>query len=528
MIEAGAEVEPALIQIKKGAKIIGRGQEVTENAAKILSHLQTPSDVIPLTMSIIGHFLWITAFLAILFAFPARTIKKFDPRVKDLIHLALLLLLLIGGLKLVEVAAINFEANEHIELAYLVPLVAGAMMVRLVLNSEIAVVFSVIISVLSGIMVGSPSFGMYVLVGSLVGAGEVGQARTRESLLKAGFIIGMANVFLALALALATGHFLEAYSFYNVLMAFGGGILASFMVLGLMPIVESVFGYATDVRLLELANQEHPLLKELIINAPGTYQHSIMVGTLAETAAEAIQVNPLLAKVSALYHDVGKMEKAYYYVENQRDGHNPHDKLAPSMSGLVISSHVKYGLELGREHRLPQIIIDAIPQHHGTSLIKYFYARAKEKEDPELEHIEEKDYRYGGPKPQTREIGILMLADNVEATARSMHEPTPAQLKGMVKRSINDVFTDGQLDECELTLKDLNAIAGAFTGVLTSIYHSRPEYPQVPGTDVSRSGSQHGGKKNGSGHKDGHDKNGSDEKKDDPKKAGGNTVRSPV
>jgi hypothetical protein len=230
------------------------------------------------------------------------------------------------------------------------------------------------------------------------------------------------------------------------------------------------------------------------------------------------------------------MEKPLYYVENQRDGVNRHDKLTPSMSSLIVKSHVSYGIELAKMYRLPPAIINAIPQHHGTSLIKYFYARAKEREDPDLQHVEEKDFRYPGPKPQTREAGILMLADSVEATARSLPDPTPAKLKGMVRRIIGGIFNDGQLDECELTLKDLNAISEAFTNVLASIYHSRPEYPQAPGGGPKRPGAPVGDHKDADHHTHGEnlpDSEGkfqseSEEKEEDFQKLKKNSIRSPV
>lgn len=525
-------IEPVYFHVKKGEKIVGQGEVIDPTVARKLQLISGKTTAAaPGILAFLGNFLWIAALLAVLYTFPAHTIRKFNPTIKDIIHLSILLILLLGILKLVAASFTNIEAPPRFEIAYLIPLVAGAMMIRLLINSEVAVIFSVGLSVLAGMMVKDPSMSLFVLVGSLVGANEVGQARTRTQIVRAGAVTGMASVFMVLVLSLKVGHFLEPANALNVLAAFMGGVLASFLVMGLMPVIENIFGYVTDIRLLELANQEHPLLKALIMNAPGTYQHSLMVGTLAEAAAEAIHVNPLLVKVAALYHDVGKMEKPVYFVENQRDGINRHDKLTPSMSSLIIKSHVMYGVELAKMYRLPQPIIDSIPQHHGTSLIKYFYARAKEREDPELQHIEETDFKYPGPKPQTREAGILMLADSVEATARSLPDPTPAKLKGMVRRIIGGIFNDGQLDECELTLKDLNAISEAFTDVLASIYHSRPEYPSTPpGSGQKRPGHQNGGKKDGDRHTPGEQdfSLGEEPPEEDPKPARKNSIRSPV
>lgn len=478
---ASESVSEAYIRIRKGEKIIGQGEPIEKEDMIKLALVKSSYTRTHSLMTLGGNFMWLLAFISVLYTFSARNIRKFTPTTKDLLHMALLTVLLTAMLKLTLTGAEGIDSHDGLVIAYLIPMMAGAMMMRLVINSEVALVFSVGISIISALLTHDPIYGLYVLVGSVVGAEEVGQARLRSTLVKAGLMTGAVNVVIVLAVILTEGLFVGPSTFYNLLFALGGGIFAGFLVLGITPVVENMFGYVTDIRLLELANQEHPLLKELIINAPGTYQHSITVGILAEEAATAIHVNPLLVKVAALYHDVGKMEKPDYFVENQRDSENPHDKLNPNMSSLIITSHVKYGIELAKMYRLPQVIVDAIPEHHGTSLIKYFYAKAKEREDPDLSAVEEEDYRYPGPKPQTREAGILMLADSVEATARSLSEPTPTKLQGMVRKIILGIFNDGQLDECELTLKDLNAIAEAFTKVLSSMYHSRPEYPELPG-----------------------------------------------
>ena len=269
-------------------------------------------------------------------------------------------------------------------------------------------------------------------------------------------------------------------------------------------VFEATFGYTTDIKLLELSNLNHPLLRELILRAPGSYQHSMMVGSLREAAAENIGCNSLLARVGAYYHDVGKAKNPGYFAENQKYGENPHDKLKPNMSALIIKAHVKDGIELARAHRLPKEIIDFIEQHHGTSLIRYFYHKAKEMEDPDIPEVDEKDYRYPGPKPQSRETAICLLADGIEAASRAMPDKTPARLKGLVHNMINKAFTDGQLDECDLTLKDLNAIAQAFIRILNAIYHYRPEYPdqkkRASGKD-GRATKSNGQQANGAGAK---------------------------
>jgi len=247
---------------------------------------------------------------------------------------------------------------------------------------------------------------------------------------------------------------------------------------GFIPVIESLFHYTTDIKLLELANLNSPLLRDLMVRAPGTYHHSVVVGNLVEAAAEAINANPLLARVAAYYHDIGKASKPLYFIENQAGEENRHDKLTPSMSALVLISHIKEGAELAREKRLGQPIIDIIRQHHGTGLIRFFYDRAKTQAEAAGQTVEEKNFRYPGPKPQTREAGIVMLADCVEAASRTLVNPTPDRIQGMVQKIINNIFIDGQLDECELTLKNLHEIARSFNRILTGIFHHRIDYPE--------------------------------------------------
>jgi len=252
--------------------------------------------------------------------------------------------------------------------------------------------------------------------------------------------------------------------------------LSSGLVLALQPVLE-VLGYTTDLKLMELSRTDHPLLKDLILKAPGTYFHSFTVSQLAEKAAEAVHANALFARVASLYHDIGKVKKPHYFIENIK-GENRHDKLAPTMSALIIANHVKDGIELAMEHKLPINIIEIIPQHHGTALIGYFFDKAKKQAD-HIEDVSEGDFRYPGPKPQTKEAAIILMADAVEATAKSMGNSTEDQIRQMVHATVQRFFLDGQLDECELSLKDLAAISNAFCQVLQGVYHQRIEYPHL-------------------------------------------------
>jgi hypothetical protein len=263
----------------------------------------------------------------------------------------------------------------------------------------------------------------------------------------------------------------------DLIMGFSGGILSSVLVLGVTPIIEGLFRYTTDIKLLELANMDNPIIKDLILQAPGTYHHSVIVGSLVETGAKSVSANPLLSRVSAYYHDIGKLKKPLYFIENVGGAENKHDHLNPSMSSLILLSHVKDGVELARENRLGERIAHIIQQHHGTSLISYFYQKAKEQENPDMDALDEKEFRYPGPKPQTKEAGIVMLADAVEAASRTLSDPTPSRIRGLVQRIIQNFFLDGQLEDCELTLKDLHKIEDSFSRILTAIFHQRIDYP---------------------------------------------------
>jgi len=306
--------------------------------------------------------------------------------------------------------------------------------------------------------------------------------RKRNQLLNAGILIGILNFFVITLLGLYEGQHIQAV-LKDALWGFGGGVFSSFFVMGLLHIFEIGFNITTNITLLELSDLNNPLLKELILKAPGTYHHSLIVGNLAEAACDSIFANSLLARVGAYYHDIGKIEKPEYFSENEHDAKSRHTQLAPTMSALVIIKHVRDGLELAKKHKLPASLMNFIQQHHGTGLIYFFYQRALEKVKDES-YLKEEDFRYPGPKPQTKEAAVILLADSVEASSRSLSDPTPAKIEALTQKIINNKFIDGQLDECELSLKDLNKISVSFTRILTGMFHSRIEYPEVPNSSA--------------------------------------------
>jgi hypothetical protein len=449
----------------------------------------------------LGFGLLVFLILGTSYIFASRNVKKFPTALGDHLFLAVIL---VGTILWVKISVAVSDGLAHSLPAipassyyYAIPFAAGAMLVRFLINSETAVIFTLIVSLLAGMVFeNNVLFSIYSLVGSLVAAHAVGQCEQRSDLIKAGLVVGAINMAMVVLFTLVTNPALTVESGFNVLLGFLGGVLAGVIVTGVAPLIEILFGYASNIKLLELANMDRPLLKRLIFEAPGTYHHSIITGTMAEAAARAIGANPLLARVSCYYHDIGKCRKPGYFVENQQGPKGKHDRLSPHMSSLILISHVKDGIEMAREHRLGKRIIDIIPQHHGTRLIPYFYHKARQEAERRGETVNENEFRYPGPKPQTREAGLVMLADAAEATCRTLDDPSPARISGLVQKIINEIFTDGQLEECELTLKDLHAIDNSFTHTLTGIFHQRIKYPddheikELEGISYGSSGNQ--------------------------------------
>ena len=489
--EARAAISDKVLreEYRKGQIIVDRGHLITDRHLRIVEQMRTQREVLSQAQVVTGVVLFALLFLVTLFAFGRRNIQRFSLAPRDLIFVSVVVLILLAVTRVG--ILLSHAVVEQLSLVtvdawyYAIPVAATAMLVRLVLNSETAVVVTLLFAALAGLMADQSLYFMcYSALGGLVGATSVRTVKNRMGLIWSGLNVALVNVLCVATFLLIDGRLLggsamdaSAQAMAYCFLAACGGIAAGFIATALLPIFETAFGYTTDIKLLELSNLNHPALRELIMRAPGSYHHSMMVGSLSEAAAEAIGCNPLLSRVGAYYHDIGKAKNPQYFAENQKLGENPHDKLKPNISALVIKAHVKDGIEMARQYRLPVVIQDFIAQHHGTSLIRYFYHKAKQLEDPDIPEVREADYRYPGPKPQTRETAICLLADGIEAASRAMPDPSPARLRGLVQKMINLAFTDGQLDECDLTLKDLNQIADAFHRILTGIYHHRPEYP---------------------------------------------------
>ena len=416
--------------------------------------------------------------IAIIFEFADKNIKKFSLSEKDLVFSTALTAFTVFLIKVSFMIFDRFVPDYAPMLFYVFPLFLFGIVMRIILFSEAVFVFSTILAVAVAFIVdNSLSIFVYTFLGNLLASYFSGQVENRSTMLGAGFFSALIMSFVMLLFHGLLGHPLSEVPL-KVAFILLGGLASSLMTAGLLPVVERVFDYTTNFKLLELANLEHPLLEQLMVQAPGTYHHSILVGNLSRAAAESIGAHPILTRVAAYYHDVGKLKMPHYFIENRRDFEDAHKNLTPSMSSLIILSHVKEGVELAEKYRLGRKIYEIIREHHGTSLVSFFYKRAKDMEDPDLALIDEKDYRYAGPKPQTKEAGIVMLADAVEAASRTLEDPTPKRIETHVENIIEQIFVDGQLDECELTLKDLHAIQKSFIAILIGIFHQRIGYPE--------------------------------------------------
>jgi putative nucleotidyltransferase with HDIG domain len=465
-------------KVNKGEVIVEAGHRVSEKAARILEEIARREGIGNRQYAYLG----LTVLILLFFYLFYRDIKRYRPAlITDTRKLFLLAFLLLVTIIVTQFAKYIFSLVadkfllDSITIGFAMPVAAGAMLVCLLFDFHLAVGFSFVVSILLGILFqGDPFIPIYYFFGSIMAALSVIHCKKRTAVIRAGAFTGLINLITILGIDLYRGDLLTR-GIYDLSAGFLGAVLISMIVSVSLPFFEALFDIATDIKLLELLDPNQPLLKELVYRSPGTYHHSIVIGNLAEAAAEAIGENPLLARVGAYYHDVGKIRKPEYFIENQRPYDNKHDRLMPSMSSLIIATHVKDGIDMAREHKLPTSVIDIIRQHHGTSLITYFYQKAKELQP--LVKIAEEDYRYPGPRPGTKVAAIVMLSDSVEAASRTLDNPTPQRIQALTNSVITRIFLDDQLVRCDLTLRDLREIARSFNLILSGIFHHRIDYP---------------------------------------------------
>ena len=472
--KAAAAVEP--VMYKKGQNIVQAGEVVTVQQLAMLSSLGLLED----TQVDTGMYLGMAALVALMYGLMLLYLYQFErdllrrPKEVALLTTVLLLEVAIGMV----VKQINL---------YLIPVQLGAFIIAILMRPRLAITFNVVAGVIAGVL-GAGSDGILtssmfqILLMSLFGgAAAVYLAKriTRRSrLVYAGFAVAAVNFATMMAAGVLTSADTMA-ALKSALYGAGAGLLSAVLAVGLTPLLENVFNLVTPQMLLELSNPTQPLLRLLQTEAPGTHHHSLLVANLAEAAAYRIGANALLCRVGAYYHDIGKTRRPIFFKENQIDQPNPHDGMDPAVSAAILAAHVRDGLALADKYKLPQAVKDMIAQHHGDGVMAYFYYAAKKKADEEGREIDIRDYSYDGPKPQTREAAILMMADTVEAATRTLKDRSRESMSAMIQKLVKDKFESGQLSESPLTFRDLNEISDAFIRTLTGIYHERIEYPNM-------------------------------------------------
>ncbi|MFA5383194.1 MAG: HDIG domain-containing metalloprotein [Eubacteriales bacterium] len=472
------------VTIIKGEKIVGAGEIVRADQMAKLNALGLTKSYFP-WRTLLGNALLVLLLMVVVLFYLYQQNKEIYKSAGHLYLLALITILVIVLAK----AMVAINSTQWPEFGalfgYMAPVAAAGMLIAILLDSRLGVLVVAILSFLLMLMSnGQLRFGVVGMVSGLTGIYSVSKLSKSGDLTRAGLYTGLASVCAIGIMELSSSASLGIVIASAALFGITNGIISSILTIGILPYLESTFRITSPVRLLELSYPGNPLLKRLLTEAPGTYHHSILVGNLAEAAAEAINGNSLLTRVGAYYHDVGKLKRPYFFIENQMNTDNPHDKIAPTLSTLILTFHVKDGVELAREYKLPEDIINIIEQHHGSGLCTYFYHKALE--NTQNEGVAEEEFRYDGPKPQTREAALVMLADSVEAAVRSLQNRTYNRVEGMVHRIVKEKLLDGQLDECDLTFKDLDVIASAFIQVLSGIFHARIEYPDLSKEEEGR------------------------------------------
>lgn len=467
------------VMIREGEILVSEGEIISADIyrkLRLVGLLSESANMWPY-LGLALYIALLIAALGVYMAFSGLQIQKNNK--------FLLMYVIIFALTAVVIKIINiFQVLEYTGVGFMVPVAFGTMLMTMLIHQRIAIFSSFLIGLIAAILLNENvaslmdiNYLIITIFSGLAGTYFLGAATRKTKILQAGFVVSIVTTVAVLAVSMlqnmTTLNWLDLSQ--SLLFAFIGGLLASVLTIGLMPFFEAAFNILSNSKLIELSNPNHPLLRKVLVEAPGTYHHSVMVANLAETAAEAIGGNGLLARVGAYYHDVGKTKRPHFFIENQMNMDNPHDKIAPHLSKTIITAHARDGAQMLKEYHLPKAIQDIAEQHHGTTLLKYFYHKAKQESDSD---IVESDFRYPGPKAQFKEAAIIGIVDSVEAAVRSMSKPSPERIETVVRSIIRDRLEDGQFDECDLTLKELDSIAKAVCETLQGIFHSRIEYPE--------------------------------------------------
>ncbi|WP_423407440.1 HD family phosphohydrolase [Heyndrickxia sp. MSNUG] len=468
-------VEP--VRILEGQILVDEGQLISRDIYKklqLVGLLESENSYKPF----IGLAM-IVSLILFAFYFIFNEMENADKKQKYLLIFSIIFITSILLMKLVSI----FEEFEYSEVGYIFPAAMGAMLIKILINERLAL-FQTVVLAISGTIIFNEGItgtlnvtvGIYILASGLAAILFLQKQNQRSKILQAGLFVSVINLIIIVSnIFLRNSQYSGMeYGFY-LIAAFLSGITSAVLTIGLLPFFEAGFGILSTLRMIELSNPNHPLLRKILTEAPGTYHHSVMVANLSEAACESIGANGLLARVGCYYHDIGKTKRPQFFIENQINMDNPHDKLPALTSKNIIIAHATDGAEMLRKHRMPKEIIDIAEQHHGTTLLKFFYHKAKQNGHD----VKEEDFRYPGPKPQTKESAVIGIADSVEAAVRSLAHPTHEQIETLVRNIIADRLQDGQLGECDITLKELDTVADTLCETLKGIFHSRIEYPEM-------------------------------------------------
>ncbi|MFX3674421.1 MAG: HD family phosphohydrolase [Paenisporosarcina sp.] len=473
--QAKSSVEPT--RILQGQVIVQEGQIIDKEVLRqleLVGMLTNQSSLKP----IFGLFLFLSLCMWLFYIQLSKWNADKDEKQKALVVLMIIFIFSVSLMKLISLVSENFDVT----IAFLFPTALAPMLVRSLINERFAVLITVITAAVAGVVfqegysaVLQMEIALYILFGGLAGLYIIQGAEKRAHLLQTSMIVAVINIiFMACYLLMTQSSYGLSELLFYAIAALSSGMLSGALTIGLLPFFESAFGIISAMKLIELSNPNHPLLKKILTETPGTYHHSVMVANLADAACESIGADGLLARVGCYYHDIGKTKRPGFFIENQMSHANPHDSLPPEASRDIILAHGTDGATMLRKYKMPKEIIEIAEQHHGTSLLKYFYFKAKE----ESQDINQEDFRYSGPKPQKKETAIISIADSVEAAVRSMKEPTHEKIQEIVHNIVKDKLQDGQFDECDLTIKELKTVERVLCETLNGIFHSRIEYPQ--------------------------------------------------
>lgn len=477
--QAAENVEP--VKILQGQIIAEEGELINQDIfrrLKLVGLINNDRSYKPL----VGLVVLISIILSAIYYYFHQMKSLPEKRQTYLLLYGIIFILSIFIMKIISMLQVfNFDG-----IGYIFPAAMSGMLIKILIDEKLAIFMSVLMAVCGSILfnegiTGTLNFsvGIYFLFSSIAAILFLNSQNRRSRIFQAGIFASLINILtIAALMLLPNGQFSGIEYGYNLITALVSGVSSAVLTVGLLPFFEASFGILSTIRLIELSNPNHPLLRKILMEAPGTYHHSVMVANLAESACEAIGANGLLARVGSYYHDIGKTKRPNFFIENQINHENPHDKLPPDKSATIIIAHVLDGAEILRKYHMPKEIIDIAEQHHGTTLLKFFYHKALQSEST----LKEEEFRYPGPKAQTKESAIVGIADSLEAAVRSLSQPTPELIDTFVKKIVAERLEDGQLNECDITMKEIETVSHTLCETLKGIFHSRIEYPELTNT----------------------------------------------